>query len=83
VQVLPGGRYLIPYSRSDRVVELDQTGKVVWEVSVPQPTCAARLPGGTLLVGSHRNHTVKEIDRSGKVLWEHKAEGQVFRVRVR
>jgi hypothetical protein len=83
VQVLPGGRYLIPYSRSNRVVELDGTGKVLWQVSVPQPTSAARLPGGNLLVGSHRNNTVKEIDRGGKVLWEHRAEGQVFRVRVR
>jgi outer membrane protein assembly factor BamB len=83
VQVLPGGRYLIPDASNNRVVEIDSTGKVVWQVSTPQATCAAVLPGGNLLVGSHATSMVREIDRKGKVLWEHKAEGQIFRVRVR
>jgi hypothetical protein len=83
VEVLPGGRYLVPYCNSNRVVEVDRVGKVVRQVAVDRPTCAARLPGGNLLVGSHRTNTVKEVDPTGKVLWEQWAEGQVFRVRVR
>jgi outer membrane protein assembly factor BamB len=83
VEVLPGGNYLVPYSGSNRIVELDGAGKVVWQVSVPSPTCVASLPGGNLLVGSHRMNYVREIDRKGAVLWEKKTDGQVFRVRVR
>jgi hypothetical protein len=83
VEVLPNGHYLLPYSGSNRVVELDGAGKVVWKVDVPSPTCVASLPGGGLLVGSHRMNYVREIDRKGTVLWEKKTEGQVFRVRVR
>jgi hypothetical protein len=62
---------------------MDRKGKVLREVSIPSPTCVAVLPGGNFLVGSHILNNVREIDRKGKVLWEHKAEGQIFRVRVR
>jgi hypothetical protein len=83
IEVLPGGRYLLPLARSSRVVEMDRKGKVLREVPVTSPTCVAVLPGGNLLVGSHILNSVREIDRKGKVLWEQKADGQVFRVRVR
>ncbi len=83
IEVLPGGNYLIPLAGSGRVAEMDRKGKVVRDVSIVSPTCVAVLPSGNLLVGSHILNNVREIDRTGKVLWEHKAEGQVFRVRVR
>ncbi len=83
IEVLPGGRYMVPLARSGRVVEMDRKGKVLREVSIPSPTCVATLPGGNLLVGSHILNNVREIDRKGNVLWEQKADGQVFRVRVR
>jgi hypothetical protein len=83
IEVLPGGRYLMPLAGTNRVVEMDRTGKVLREVSIPSPTCVAVLPGGNLLVGSHILNNVREIDRKGTVLWQHKAEGQIFRVRVR
>jgi hypothetical protein len=83
IEVLPGGRYLLPLAGSHRVVVLDRTGKVVREVPVPSPTCAVTLPGGNLLIGSHILNSVREIDRRGNVVWQHKADGQVFRVRVR
>lgn len=83
VEVLPGGRYLMPQTAANRVVELDGSGKVTWQVAVNAPTSVAVLPGGNLLVGSHRLNSVREIDRQGKVLSEQSAEGQVFRVRVR
>lgn len=83
IVALPGGRYLIPYARGNRVVEVDGTGRVRREVSVASPTCVAPLPGGNLLVGSHILNSVREVDRKGNVLWGQKAPGQVFRVRVR
>jgi hypothetical protein len=83
IVVLPGGRYLLPLARTSRIVEMDRKGKVLREVPVTSPTCVAVLPGGNLLVGSHILNNVREIDPKGKVLWEQKADGQVFRVRVR
>jgi hypothetical protein len=83
IEVLSGGRYMVPLARSNRIVEMDRKGKVLREVEVASPTCVATLPGGNLLVGSHILSNVREIDRKGKVLWEQKADGQVFRVRVR
>jgi outer membrane protein assembly factor BamB len=83
IEVLPNGRYLVPLSGSNRIVEMDRTGRIVWEVSVPSPTCVAVLPDGNLLVGSHRMNYLREIDRKGTVLWEKKTEGQIFRVRTR
>lgn len=83
ILVLPGGRYVLPLAGSGRIVEMDKTGKVVREVNVASPTSVAVLPNGNWLVGSHILNTVRELDAKGAVVWEHKAEGQVFRVRVR
>lgn len=81
--VLPGPRYLLPCASSHRIVEMDRTGKVLREIEVTSPTSVAVLPGGNYLVGSHVLSNVREVDRRGTLLWEQKAEGQVFRVRVR
>jgi hypothetical protein len=83
IVVLPDGRYMVPLARSNRIVEMDRKGKVLREIEIASPTCVALLPEEKLLVGSHILSSVREIDRKGKVLWEQKAEGQVFRVRVR
>jgi hypothetical protein len=83
IELLPNGRYMMPLAGTNRIVEMDRKGTVLREISVSSPTCVAILPGGNLLVGSHILSNVREIDRTGKVLWEQKAEGQVFRVRVR
>jgi HEAT repeat protein len=83
VEVLPGGRLLIPMTRQGKVVEMDMEGKIVWELPVSNPTAAVRLPNGHTLVGSHRDNCVIEFDRDRKVVWTEKAEGQVFRVRYR
>jgi len=83
IVTLPGNRILLPLAGSNRIVEMDRNGKVLRETPVVSPTTIALLPGGNLLVGSHILNNVREIDRTGKVLWEQRAEGQIFRVRVR
>jgi hypothetical protein len=83
IEVLPNGRLLVPLAGSNRVVEMDRTGRIVWQVSVAAPTCVAVLPDGNLVVGSHHTNSLREIDRKGTVLWEKKTEGQIFRVRTR
>jgi hypothetical protein len=83
IEVLPGGRYLIPQTGAGKLVEYDGTGKVMREIAVPSPCAAVRLPNGHTLVSSHVTNRVLELDRAGKVVWEQQAEGQVFRVRSR
>jgi hypothetical protein len=54
VQVLPGGRLLIPEYYNSRVTERDRTGKILWETPrLPSNTVAAqRLPNGNTLVAT-------------------------------
>ena len=44
-----------------RVIEVDATGKIVWEAKVAGACGVARLPGGTTLVAA--NQRVVELDR--------------------
>jgi hypothetical protein len=83
VDALPGGRFLIPLSGANKVVEFDAAGKAVSEVSVPRPNTASRLPNGNLIVSSMNDNKVLEVDRTGKVVWEQKVDGRPFRVRRR
>jgi hypothetical protein len=83
VDVLPGGRYLIPLSASGKVAEFDGSGKIVWQCSVAKPNSAKRLPNGNVLVCSRQDCRVVEVDRAGKVVWELRQEGHLFRVHRR
>ena len=83
VEVLPGGRYLIPITASNKIVEFNRGGKSVWECPVANPTAATRLANGNTLICSNHDKRVVEVDRSGKVVWEQLLEGRPFRVHRR
>jgi hypothetical protein len=83
VEVLPGGRYLIPLTMRDKVVEMDRSGKVLWECAVSKPNSATRLPNGNLLVCSRQDCRVVELSRSGRIIWELRQQGHLFRVHRR
>jgi hypothetical protein len=79
IQVLPDGRVLVPQFSLNKVVEQDPAGKVVWEVSFPQPIAAVRLPNGNTLVTSLQQQRAVELDRSGKTVWEYQGSSRVTR----
>jgi HEAT repeat protein len=83
LQALPNGRLLVSCYGSSKVVEYDQTGKSVWEVSVMWPSNATRLPNGNTIVSSQNNYQILEFDRKGKKVTESRANGQVWRIRRR
>jgi hypothetical protein len=83
LDVLPGGRVLIPEDRKDQVVEYDPVGKPLWTASVPGPVAVQRLPNGHTLVACRRPQQLVELDPSGKVVWEHKTDGTPWLVRRR
>lgn len=83
LDLLPGGRVLLPLYRENRVVEYDLQGKVVWQANIQYPTSAVRLANGNTLVVSMTNQRIVELDRSGKEIWSHQAGGRTWRARRR
>jgi hypothetical protein len=58
-----------------RVVEYDNSGKVIWEVEVDRPTCVRRLPSGNVLVSSRFHTTILELDSRGKQVNKYEIPG--------
>jgi hypothetical protein len=80
LEVLPNGHVVVPEANSNRVVEFDEHGKIVWEASIEEPVAARRLPNGNTLVTSHNSARGVEIDRHGNVVWQYKADSRVSRM---
>ena len=60
-----------PNSRAGRVLEVDRTGKVRWEIKGLQgPLDAQVLPGQRVLVAEQNVNRVSERDLTGKIVWE-------------
>jgi hypothetical protein len=83
IDILPGGRVLVPEYSQNRVAEYDLDGKLLWQASVRFPTSAVRLANGNTLAVSMREKRAVEVDRDGKEVWSHTAEGQLWRARKR
>jgi WD40 repeat protein len=83
LEALPNGRLLVACYGNNKVVEYDQNGKAVWQVSATWPSSATRLPNGHTLVSSQDNYQIWEFDRKGKKVSETRANGRVWRVRRR
>jgi hypothetical protein len=81
LEEVEGGRFLLANSTTGQVIEVDATGKIVWEAKVPGACGVARLPTGTTLVST--NGRILELDRQGKVTWEKKATGYARRIHRR
>jgi len=73
VQSLGGGRLLYTMDLTRRVVEVDQTGKVLWTYGASEglevPTAAQRLANGNTLIGDSKQGKLIEVDKAGKVVW--------------
>lgn len=83
IQSLPGGRFLIPRSTRQDVVEIDRAGREVMSYKSPGTISAHKLPNGNLLVCRSNDRTVAEISRTGKVVWSEQIKGQPFCARGR
>jgi PQQ-like domain len=72
VYVQPNGRVLVPHHAENKVIEYDNNGKMVWQVTVEQPIAAVRLPNGNTLVTSMTQNRAVEFDRHGKEVWQYR-----------
>jgi hypothetical protein len=83
IEALPGGRFLITLFGSGQVLEVDGSGKKLWECVVSGACHATRLPNGHTLVASMMNHRIVEVDRDGKTVKETPTDGRPWRVHQR
>jgi hypothetical protein len=83
VEPLPNGRFLLALGGAGRVVEIDPSGKVVWECAQSSAVFATRLRNGHTLVASIEGRKVIEYDRTGKEVWSQATQGRPFHVRRR
>lgn len=81
VEPLPGGGYLLALGGANKVVEIDATGKVRWQLNHVSAVFATRLRNGNTLVASFQNRTVVEVDRNGKEVSRVALQGRPFSVR--
>jgi hypothetical protein len=81
VEALPGGRYLAALGTSRRVVEFDDSGRIVWEAEVPNAVFATRLRNGNTLACNFEERQVIEVDRTGKTVSKVALTGRPFTAR--
>ena len=69
---LTGGHYLMANRDPDRVFEIDSTGKIVWQYSLPHVDWyPIRLRNhNTVLAQDQDPARLLEVDRTGKIVWE-------------
>jgi hypothetical protein len=78
ISVAGNGHYLVVNNGQGLVQEIDQSGKVVWDLRQEGACYATRLPGGNTLVVSNRSGLI-EVDRDGKTVWERKTNTSLWR----
>ncbi|MCI0376184.1 MAG: PQQ-binding-like beta-propeller repeat protein [Gemmataceae bacterium] len=83
IDPLPGGGFLVPLYRENRIVEFDRNGQIKWELKVNYPTSATKLPNGNVLVVSLTNQRVVELNRAGEEVWSFNADGRLWKARRR
>jgi PQQ-like domain len=78
VERLVGGNLLVALYNAKKVVELDRTGRVLWQCDVEFPGHATRLTNGNTLVASIEGRRIVEFDRAGKEVWHQSTSGRPF-----
>ena len=68
---LANGNYLLCLSADSKVLEVDPSGKPVWEFPMhgSEPYSAIRLANGNTLIGGGNAHRVIEADKDAKEVW--------------
>lgn len=75
-----GGSVLVTDTDGDRVVEIANDGRILWDSDdvspfsdgsrLNYPNDAEPLAGGNVLICDRENHRVLELDRGGRVVWQ-------------
>lgn len=69
----PQGTYLISYREKAQILELNSSGKTIWQYQLEKtdrPFTAIRLKNGNTLVPCITSHRLIEISPAGEIVWE-------------
>ncbi len=83
VEKLHNGHYLVSLYSARKVVEVNESGKVIWEAAAESPGHATQLRSGNVLVASIEGRKLLEINRTGTVVWQQATQGRPFHVHRR
>lgn len=64
------GTFLVAHMDSNKVVEYDGDGEVIWSVPAPSPWAAIRLQNGNTLISGNQHGFVREVNSKGETVWE-------------
>jgi HEAT repeat protein len=78
IEPLANGRLLVALGSSNKVVEIDGNGKIVWQCDSPYVVFASRLANGNTLTSSFENRCLIEYDRNGKEVHRTTLMGRPF-----
>jgi hypothetical protein len=78
VELLPNGRFLVALGSSNKVVEIDGTGKIVWQVDTPNAVFAQRLRNGNTMAADFEGKALIEYNREGKEVSRTNLSGRPF-----
>jgi hypothetical protein len=81
LEVLPGDRFLVASYGSNKVLELDGKGKILWQCAADRPASATRLRNGHTLVAQSESRQLLEFDRDGKEVARQSTVARPFFVR--
>jgi hypothetical protein len=78
VEPLLNGRFLLTLGGSNRVIEVDTSGKIRWQYSVRTPMSATRLRNGHTLIACYEDRCVIEVDRAGQEINKQSLSGRPY-----
>jgi hypothetical protein len=81
LEPLLNGRFLLALGGSNRVIEIDASGKIRWEHRVCTPMSATRLRNGHTLIACFEDRCLIEVDRAGKEINKQPLSGRPYAVR--
>ncbi len=82
IEGVSGDHYLVVNNTRGRVLEVNRSGKVIWENDTPGACYASRLPNGHTLIVSNALG-LREIDRRGHVTWQLDVTSSLWRAHRR
>jgi hypothetical protein len=70
IRMTKRGAILVPHLSEGKVVEYDQSGKMIWSVPARSPWQAIRLKNGNTLIAGDASRYAREVDHNGNTVWE-------------
>jgi outer membrane protein assembly factor BamB len=77
-ELLENGHLLITDRNNDRVIEVDETGRIVWSFDqLTRPHNGDRLANGNTLITNSEENLIVEVNPAGEIVWSYGGEGEL------